>query len=1260
MKPNLRTLIALFVLLMAGLSSAWGFTLSGTVYGGGTPLSGAVLTLSDASSGNAAGTATTLADGKYSFTVVDGTYNLIVTPPDGTNLAPSLVNSIIINNQDVTVNIVLVFTNTIWSGNLRGFDNESLGGYTINVCSQNDFACFNGPVLTAVTDSSGSFQMKLSPGSYYLYVVGSQFRIYLPNLTTIPAGTLSQDIQLPFVKLSGTTTDSNGVAVSGVSVSASGSAGGFYQSKPWYSTGNISTTSDINGNYSLLLMQNSASDTGYSVTIAPDQNTNFGSNTIAGFLIEISFKNLHIILPFNDTIAPVILSGPTFRSITSSSAVVEWQTNEPSRGSVKVGSATTTVTDLATIHSVLITGLTASTPYTAEVSAIDASGNGPTVKSGTFQTSALPDTVAPVILEGPAITASTATSLVVEWQTNEPAKGTLSYGIGALTASTTESVFTVQHRVELTGLSASSLYQVQVNASDAAGNGPTVSRIATGRTLPAPDTTAPVITNGPLVSDITNNTVTVTWKTDEPATGGVSWNDGVAYGVLTDPLLSTDHRAQITGLLPSTTYYLTVSSTDALGNGPSLSKTVNFTTQALADTTPPQILGLPSIVTITHQSAVIRWDTDEPADGQVNYGLTSLNQSESRTALIAKHTIPLVGLSPATTYQVQVTSKDGAGNAASSAVLSFTTLAQNSDNTLPVFDTPPAVGYTSDTKAVVQWKTDKLTDSQVTITPVNFDEPPKIKSAGKLDDAHEVSLTGLTPDKTYSVEVRSTDQLGNTITQSLGNFSTPPTPDSVAPVIAIAPSAQSIGATSVTIAWSTDKLSNSTVKYGPSGEALTQVTGDISYTRQHSVVLSKLKHSTAYQFQVTSTDPSGNAVQSTTVSFTTNAKADTTAPTLGAATVSSVSANSATISWSTDEPATSSVSYGTTSLGLKADSAALVNSHSITLTGLTASTRYLFTVSSADASGNKATSTPADSFDTTAPQAVTLSSIAISGLDSMDASSSANYSTTATYSDSSTAAVTPTWTITGTAASVNASGQVSANSVSTTDTVTLTASYQGQTANKTITIRAATTVQQPVSFTESFAGGWTLSGNGLATPMDVAATFASSALAGKVTTVWTWDVATSKWNFYSPALTSTQLADYAASKGYGVLTSIAPRQGYWVNAAVPLVLPVKTELPVSVAATDLAAGWNLVATGISTTPADFNRALSAAPPSATPLNFTTLWAWDNMNGAWYFYAPSLDAQGPAVLKNYTDSKSYLDFATQSKTLGLGTGFWVNR
>jgi chitodextrinase len=1123
---------------------------------------------------------------------------------------------------------------------------------------------------TIKTDALGHYGFGMAPGNYTVYLEhygsawggvmladaepGKFWRCWGLNVggSVIVSGDTLNDLHLPFAKVRTLSTDLNGVPVRNVEISNS------LNSVSFVGDGGSAVLSDENGAAVLVMVMGSAQ-----VAINPPLGSGFAGTNISGLNVNAGVS-LNVILPFTDTVPSVILSGPSMRSISTDSAVVEWQTNEPARGTVKVGSIVVTVSDLSTTQSVLVTGLTASTSYTAEVSATDASGNGPTVKSVGFSTAAIPDAVAPVILEGPAITGSTDTKLIVEWSTNEPAKGVLNFGISDLAGSSSEASFTTQHRIELSGLTPNTAYQVQVNAKDAAGNGPTLSRVATGRTLPTPDTTAPVITNGPLVSDITDSTATVAWKTDEPSTGGVSWNNGTAYGVLTDAVLSTEHRAQITGLLANTDYHLTVSSTDALGNGPSLSKTVDFHTQALADTNPPEFLGDPTIVTITHQSAVIRWETDEPADGLVNYGILSLNQNESKTALIKKHTIPLVGLTPATTYQFRVSSTDAAGNTStSSAVYSFTTLA-DPDKKIPVFDTPPAVGYSSDDKAVIKWKTDKQTDSEVTITPVasiNFDEPPKIKSEGKFDDEHEVSLTGLTPGKTYSVSVTSHDSEGNKVTQVLANFSTPPTPDSTAPSITVAPTAQSIGATSVTLTWNTDKLANSTVKYGLSGDTLGLSAGDISYTTQHSVVLTKLKHSTAYQFQATSTDPSGNAVQSAVISFTTAAKADTTAPTLGSVAVTNIGATNATIAWTTDEPATSSVSYGTTQLNQIAQNPALVSSHSVTLTGLSPSTTYQFRISSSDASGNKASSTNTQSFDTPAQPVITLSSLAINGLASMDAGASATYIATATYSDSSTTAVSPSWSLTGTGASVNAStGQLSADSVTTVQTVTLTASYQGITAQKTIEIRPATVTQTPVSYTASFPDGWTLAGNGLATAIDVGATFGATGVAEKVTTVWAWDTTNAKWKFYSPILSSTQLLDYATSKGYGVLSSIEPRQGYWVNASVPVALPQRIAAPVTLAATDLILGWNMVAQGIESTPANFNRALSGAAANTTPANFISLWAWDNMNGAWFFYAPSLDVQGGTVQKDYIDSKHYMDFTTLNKTLNLDSGFWVNK
>jgi hypothetical protein len=57
---------------------------------------------------------------------------------------------------------------------------------------------------------------------------------------------------------------------------------------------------------------------------------------------------------------------------------------------------------------------------------------------------------------------------------------------------------------------------------------------------------------------------------------------------------------------------------------------------------------------------------------------------------------------------------------------------------------------------------------------------------------------------------------------------------------------------------------------------------------------------------------------------------------------------------------------------------------------------------------------------------------------------------------------------------------------------------------------------------------------------------------------------------------------------------------------------------------------------------------------------TSLWAWDANQANWYFYAPSLDAQGGSVLSEYISRSKYKDFTTNGKTLGNGVGIWVNR
>ncbi len=84
---------------------------------------------------------------------------------------------------------------------------------------------------------------------------------------------------------------------------------------------------------------------------------------------------------------------------------------------------------------------------------------------------------------------------------------------------------------------------------------------------------------------------------------------------------------------------------------------------------------------------------------------------------------------------------------------------------------------------------------------------------------------------------------------------------------------------------------------------------------------------------------------------------DTTPPTISNVDVTNITSDSAVITWTTDEPATSKVYYGTTtSYGNTAYDGSYVTSHSITLTGLSAGTTYHFMVESTDQAGNTAQS----------------------------------------------------------------------------------------------------------------------------------------------------------------------------------------------------------------------------------------------------------------------------------------------------------------
>jgi hypothetical protein len=199
----------------------------------------------------------------------------------------------------------------------------------------------------------------------------------------------------------------------------------------------------------------------------------------------------------------------------------------------------------------------------------------------------------------------------------------------------------------------------------------------------------------------------------------------------------------------------------------------------------------------------------------------------------------------------------------------------------------------------------------------------------------------------------------------------PPPSDTTAPTLSAM--AASAGAQDVTVTWTTDEAADSQVEYGTSTAYGSSSPLATMLVTSHSVSISGLAPATAYHYRVRSRDAAGNLAIGADASFTTTAVADTTPPTL-AAISASTGTQTATITWTSDEPADSQVEFGTsTSYGASSNLAAsLVTNHTVNLSALAPATLYHFRVMSRDAAGNLATSSDqtfstASTPDTTSP-----------------------------------------------------------------------------------------------------------------------------------------------------------------------------------------------------------------------------------------------------------------------------------------------------
>lgn len=188
-------------------------------------------------------------------------------------------------------------------------------------------------------------------------------------------------------------------------------------------------------------------------------------------------------------------------------------------------------------------------------------------------------------------------------------------------------------------------------------------------------------------------------------------------------------------------------------------------TPTSATTTAPVISNIEE-TNITDTGIKIIWTTNKPANSKIWYGTapnieTTVNPTQSSSALVTNHEIILTGLTANTIYYYVIASSDSLGGS-SAPEGSFTTLA-TPDTTAPVISNIQETDIAS-TTAKISWTTNESSNSKIwygTTTPiVTTGDPTQISTS--MVTNHEMVLTGLTASSTYYYVIGSSDSSGNT------------------------------------------------------------------------------------------------------------------------------------------------------------------------------------------------------------------------------------------------------------------------------------------------------------------------------------------------------------------------------------------------------------------------------------------------------------------------------------------------------------------
>jgi len=480
--------------------------------------------------------------------------------------------------------------------------------------------------------------------------------------------------------------------------------------------------------------------------------------------------------PSSDTTPPVV-SGISSVNISQNSAQITWQTNEISDSIVEYGVDTSykfltgnpgDISIKVLTHNVDLKNLLSDTAYHFKIMSRDSSGNLFVSADQTFKTLPSsepnkpdnPDNLQLILPEEAIVKNLTNFSSSISWQTDLKANSLVRIKTADAPNSDWQEIgdtgdYVTDHLVTLTGLKPDTSYQYQVKSVNSSGS-TAISKTKTFKTKPAP------VISDVLVSDITLDSATISWKTNIASTSAIDYGTSSVYDLSASAGtkdLVTFHEVKLKNLKSGVTYNFKVKGNDD-NNNLIISDNYSFKTYALP------VIKEYNIEEVKDTSAIVKWTSNIDIDSLVIYSnlKSGENRTQGDTKLVQNHNLKLENLDSGTDYDIKIQGTDIFGNVAKGPDLKIKTL----------LDTiPPAITnvrtYTNmmtvpgKAQIVVVWKTDEQSTSQVFLFNVANTTDPVYSSQfdSNLTTNHTVVITDLKTDTSYRLRIQSADKAGN-------------------------------------------------------------------------------------------------------------------------------------------------------------------------------------------------------------------------------------------------------------------------------------------------------------------------------------------------------------------------------------------------------------------------------------------------------------------------------------------------------------------